>query len=158
VPGPLYVGEIQSRGCVIWWSGLHKLPGRRDVPKPGVLSRESPKDRGPGRHRLTSRMSDVVHTPHPTTLSDPIGGYLTLKMFPTDGKSSLFCLPDFGPNISNRPASLPEWFFVLFCFKSYPIGGLKAYAGQKKSQILSSWTKPPFEAPQGLPEWSGPHV
>jgi hypothetical protein len=23
--------------------------------------------------------------------------------------------------------------FVLFCFKSYPIGGLKAYAGQKKN-------------------------
>jgi hypothetical protein len=25
------------------------------------------------------------------------------------------------------------YMFVLFCFKSYPIGGLKAYAGQKKN-------------------------
>jgi hypothetical protein len=40
----------------------------------------------------------------------------------------------------------------LFCFvlnqhRSRPN---KTYAGQKKSQILSSWTKPPFEAPQSL--------
>jgi hypothetical protein len=46
-----------------------------------------------------------------------------------------------------------EMFFrSLFCFvlnqhRSRPN---KTYAGQKKSQILSSWTKPPFEAPQSL--------
>jgi hypothetical protein len=45
-----------------------------------------------------------------------------------------------------------ECFKLLFCFvlnqhRSRPN---KTYAGQKKSQILSSWTKPPFEAPQSL--------
>jgi hypothetical protein len=39
--------------------------------------------------------------------------------------------------------------FVLNQHRSRPN---KTYAGQKKSQILSSWTKPPFEAP---PEQSG---
>jgi hypothetical protein len=38
-------------------------------------------------------------------------------------------------------------FFVLNQHRSRPN---KTYAGQKKSQILSSWTKPPFEAPQSL--------
>jgi hypothetical protein len=43
---------------------------------------------------------------------------------------------------------------VLFCFvlnqhRSRPN---KTYAEQKKSQILSSWTKPPFEAPQSSPK------
>jgi hypothetical protein len=41
--------------------------------------------------------------------------------------------------------------FVLFCFVLTDRGLTRPrYAGQKKSQILSSWTKPPFEAPQSL--------
>jgi hypothetical protein len=45
-----------------------------------------------------------------------------------------------------------RFHIYLFCFvlnqhRSRPN---KTYAGQKKSQILSSWTKPPFEAPQSL--------
>jgi hypothetical protein len=38
--------------------------------------------------------------------------------------------------------------FVLNQHRSRPN---KTYAGQKKSQILSSWTKPPFEAPPESP-------
>jgi hypothetical protein len=40
--------------------------------------------------------------------------------------------------------------FVLFCFVLIQtlLGGLKGLCRTKKTQILSSWTKPPFEAPQ----------
>jgi hypothetical protein len=39
--------------------------------------------------------------------------------------------------------------FVLFCFVLIQtlLGGLKGLCRTKKTQILSSWTKPPFEAP-----------
>jgi hypothetical protein len=47
---------------------------------------------------------------------------------------------------------------VLFCFKSYPIGGLKGLCGTKEIQIPSSWTEPPVEAPQSLLAPSPPYA
>jgi hypothetical protein len=41
--------------------------------------------------------------------------------------------------------------FVLFCFKSYPIGGLKGLCGTKEIQIPSSWTEPPVHPLSELP-------
>jgi hypothetical protein len=41
-----------------------------------------------------------------------------------------------------------SFLVFLFCFNSNADRGLKGLCRTKKTQILSSWTKPPFEAPQ----------
>jgi hypothetical protein len=93
---------------------------------------------------LQPLIGDLDDGPVPTLARH--GCYLLFRAWSLLVRAVCYCLTVFKCGITLSFSQ--KTCFVLFCFNSNADRGLKGLCRTKKTQIPSSWTKPPVEAPQ----------